>query len=281
MPSSLTPALLAQLEKDVAGFHGTFACEPSNRDNYAEGEMALTYTGEGEDVPVEIANEIQGEHIAAPLVRLLNAVPALVEEASIKAKLAWRGVIDPCVRCGGAGQLMYGGSATWRRGGLKAGHQPTRDVCDLCWGTGDRWRIGVDLRRMRDEEDARIAAAAMDAVATHAGVTDWNTARSLLLVRTLRDLVEPAGRKRAAIEGSAGSIVLSIAALIERSANAPTPANPPGIRPSERYRAQHQMPEAERLIRVGFSIARGFVSDEEANAAAAELEAAIAWEAKQ
>lgn len=195
--------------------------------------------------------------------------------------LDWRGVVDPCMRCGGAGQLMYGDSATWRQGGLRAGHQPTRDVCDLCWGTGDRWRIGVDLRRMREEENARIAAAVMETVEAHAGVSDWNRSRSLLLVRTLRDLVEPAGRKRAIIEGSAGSIVLSLAALIERAAAAPAPANPPGIRPSERARARRETPEAERLLRAGFELARAHTDIGATDVARGELEAMIARETGQ
>lgn len=259
---SLSPEQLMHLQKDVDRLKAALAYEPVVADD-----------GKG-----KMVSEIQDASIAEPLARLLLVIPALFQAASMEAKLAWRGVVDPCVRCGGAGQLLYGDTATWRRGGLRAGHQPTRDVCDLCWGTGDRWRIGVDLRRMREEEDARIAAAALTAVADHGGVPYRHSpAWAKAFAAKLRDLVEPAGRKRAVIEGSDGSIVLSLAALIERAANAPAPGNPPDIRPSERSQARRETPEAERLLRAGYEIAcfhavAGVCED----AATAELDAAIA-----
>lgn len=85
--ADLTPELLAQLERDAAEFPGAFVVEESSRDNYAEGEMTLTYTGEGEDVPVTVATEIQGAHIAEPLARMLNAVTALVAAAKERDQL--------------------------------------------------------------------------------------------------------------------------------------------------------------------------------------------------
>jgi hypothetical protein len=71
---------LEQIARDAAGFRGRFAAVSSCRDNYAEGEMALKYASDGSDEPTEIADEIQGEHIAAPLARMLNAVPVLLAE---------------------------------------------------------------------------------------------------------------------------------------------------------------------------------------------------------
>lgn len=85
--ADLTPELLEQLEKDVAGYQGTFDVEPSCRDNYADGEMSLTYLGDGDDVPVIIATELQGAHIAEPIARMLNAIPALVAAAKERDQL--------------------------------------------------------------------------------------------------------------------------------------------------------------------------------------------------
>lgn len=78
-----------------------------------------------------------------------------------------RGVENPCERCAGAGYYVYGNSATWR-GGMGAA-SPQRDVCDVCWGTGDRYRTGVDLRRLRSEEAVRVANAAASALANACG----------------------------------------------------------------------------------------------------------------
>ncbi len=282
----------AQIRKDVAGFRGRFGWRPeSSSDIYAEGEMSLTYTSDGSDEPEQIAAEIQGEHIAVPIARMLNAVPLLLAEverlrqrlaeanrrlaearqeiadvrgmldahghdgifeaaAKLRAEvaqlrgacepskrpsfmelLAWRGVIDPCVRCGGAGQIQYGRSCTWRGGMAVSGDY--RDVCDLCWGTGDRWRHGVDLRQLRDEESARIAAAALTAVAAAAGVT-LHPAGARAFAAKVRELVQPTGRKRPAIEGDLAALMLSIARLIESAASAPQSASPAALRPSER-----------------------------------------------
>lgn len=60
--------------------------------------------------------------------------------------LSWRNVDDPCQLCGGAGVRVYGSSSTWRGG--YSGQMMTSDVCDVCWGTGDKRRKGTDLRRL-------------------------------------------------------------------------------------------------------------------------------------
>lgn len=81
----------------------------------------------------------------------------------------WRGVEDPCGRCGGAGTCVYASGATWRRGMGTA--SPERDVCDRCWGTGDKFRSGANLRALRDEEDRRVAERAVDLVAEAFGAS--------------------------------------------------------------------------------------------------------------
>lgn len=83
-------------------------------------------------------------------------------------RLRWRHVEDPCETCDGAGVQRYGNSSTWRSGMGAAA--TTVDVCDTCWGTGDRWRRGIDLRAFRGEEAGRVAKAAVTALADSVGV---------------------------------------------------------------------------------------------------------------
>lgn len=78
-----------------------------------------------------------------------------------------RGVEDPCPRCQGMGRRSYGSTATWR-GGI-GGQSITDDVCDVCWGTGDKFRRGVDLRRMMREEESRVAERAGTLLAEQCG----------------------------------------------------------------------------------------------------------------
>lgn len=72
--------------------------------------------------------------------------------------LEWRGVEAPCSTCGGSGRRAYANTATWR-GGI-GGCAITDDVCDHCWGSGDEFRHGVDLRAQRAEFDASVRRAA-------------------------------------------------------------------------------------------------------------------------
>ena len=43
------------------------------------------------------------------------------------------------------------------------------DVCDVCWGTGDESRKGVDLRKQRDEFNAAIVLEAAKLLSTAVG----------------------------------------------------------------------------------------------------------------
>ncbi len=52
--------------------------------------------------------------------------------------LDMRGVETPCDECGGLGVKTYDSTATWR-GGV-GGQALTNDVCDKCWGSGDKHR---------------------------------------------------------------------------------------------------------------------------------------------
>lgn len=141
-----------------------------------------------------------------------------------QARLDWRYVTDPCEICEGRGLRPYSTSATWR-GGLGApSHGHDIDVCDRCWGTGDRFRRGADLRVMRDEEAARIAEAAVTAIAEAAGATmDSCRVYVLELVRVLRGLEERRRRPLLQDDISFTPLVRSLANMLERATQAPRP----------------------------------------------------------
>jgi hypothetical protein len=69
-----------------------------------------------------------------------------------------RGIETPCSSCTGLGTKWYSSGATWHGGMGTASCE--RDVCDVCWGSGDHNRPWTDLRKLRDEEKVRIAEAA-------------------------------------------------------------------------------------------------------------------------
>ena len=63
--------------------------------------------------------------------------------------LDWRG-IEPgreCRDCGGSGVKAYANTATWHNAAI-AGQAITNDVCDSCWGSGDRTRPWANLRNL-------------------------------------------------------------------------------------------------------------------------------------
>ena len=66
---------------------------------------------------------------------------------SIQDLVMLRGVEHPCHRCAGLGVRAYADTSTWR-GGI-GGQSITQDTCDLCWGTGDQFRLGANLKQLR------------------------------------------------------------------------------------------------------------------------------------
>ncbi len=107
--------------------------------------------------------------------------------------LAWRHVDMPCPKCKGSGVVMYGSGATWR-GGMGT-TSVTPGECDVCWGTGDAYRHGVDLRKMRDTEDERVAKRAGELLANAAGANFESMKPAVFeVVRELEKLAR--GRKQ-------------------------------------------------------------------------------------
>ncbi len=115
-----------------------------------------------------------------------------MDDAELRERfLSWRRIEDPCTLCAGSGVRTYGSTATWR-GGI-GGAAMTTDVCDQCWGSGDQFRSGVDLIKLRNEESARIAEQAVDALARSAGATLHTSSSEVLAIV---DVLKAAGNKR-------------------------------------------------------------------------------------
>lgn len=148
---------------------------------------------------VEVLFQAEGSNHAT-IVKLCpqhrrEAGELLLGEDHLARFLVWRGITDPCLTCTGTGTRLYPSTATWR-GGM-GGAMMTTDVCDTCWGSGDRHRAGVDLRRLRDEESKRTAAAAVDLLARAAGATLQSSAGAVReIVAVLREAVDKADRGR-------------------------------------------------------------------------------------
>ena len=51
-----------------------------------------------------------------------------------------------CTVCQGSGIKLYGSTSTWR-GGI-GGAAMTRDVCDQCWGSGNKYQPWVNLKEL-------------------------------------------------------------------------------------------------------------------------------------
>lgn len=108
-----------------------------------------------------------------------------------KTFLQWRGVQDPCPRCRGSGLRYYSSTATWH-GGM-GGSAGTQDVCDLCWGTGDANRHGVDLRAQQNDWNQAVATAAGGYLSWSVGGTLKSTHQGILF---LAEELERLSRKR-------------------------------------------------------------------------------------
>ena len=93
--------------------------------------------------------------------------PGPLEPADHDRFLDWRGIEVPCPECKGSGRTVYGSTATWR-GGV-GGCSMTADVCDACWGSGDKAKPWTDLRKLRDEETQRVELRAGELLAHRLG----------------------------------------------------------------------------------------------------------------
>jgi hypothetical protein len=73
--------------------------------------------------------------------------------------LEHRGVETPCESCNGYGTRWYNNTSTWLRG--FGGAKITRDVCDTCWGSGDKDKKWTDIRAMELTKSQEIKSRAL------------------------------------------------------------------------------------------------------------------------
>jgi hypothetical protein len=71
----------------------------------------------------------------------------------IETMLRWRNIEseeDACIGCGGSGVKTYANTTTWR-GGM-GGQALTSDVCDKCWGSGNKHRPWANLKEITKKD---------------------------------------------------------------------------------------------------------------------------------
>lgn len=110
--------------------------------------------------------------------------------------LALRGVEEPCSRCSGLGCYLYSHGSTWQGGMGTAGGRI--DICDLCWGTGDANRAGVDLRKLTSDRKDWESHQAAEWLAKRLGLRIGGMSA---YVRRLSILAEKESRRRKIPEG--------------------------------------------------------------------------------
>ena len=87
---------------------------------------------------------------------------------SHKMMLRRRGIEDPCHGCNGYGVKDYSSGATWRGGmGTTRGE---KDICDKCWGSGEKSRPWTDLRKLEYDLQERVRIEALTHFARGLGV---------------------------------------------------------------------------------------------------------------
>jgi len=144
----------------------------------------------------------------------------VTDEELLVQHLAWRGVEDPCQVCGGSGRREYSNTSTWRGGA--GGRAFTADVCDTCWGTGDRFRTGVDLRRLRNEQAAAAAAAAVELLARSVGAQSASCRPAIAkIIETLDELAAKRDRRGALPAAFLPELARGLANTLRRAIGAP------------------------------------------------------------
>lgn len=119
------------------------------------------------------------------------------KEFTLEHFLQARGVRgNACERCRGLGCYWYGNTATWR-GGV-GGAAMTRDVCDVCWGSGDKGRPFTNLREWMNHDNEMSREQSFKYLQSYIG-GDYKTMKSTLL--HFADIIEKETRKRKIPEG--------------------------------------------------------------------------------
>lgn len=130
--------------------------------------------------------------------------------------LHWRGVEEPCDTCSGSGVRAYANTATWH-GGM-GGASITHDVCDQCWGTGDKHRKGVDLRAMERDFNARVTREALTLIERRLGLRFADMRKGIEEIAG--EIEKIAGKRRSVIDPTrlAGNAVVRLLREFAQSA---------------------------------------------------------------
>ncbi len=107
-----------------------------------------------------------------------------------------RGVNDPCDRCKGLGSYNYSSGGTWRGGMGTCAF--THDICSECWGSGDKYRIGTDIRKLEEQRKNWEEEQCLSYLAQRLGC---NMARLAKRVAELADICHKQANKRKLPEG--------------------------------------------------------------------------------
>ncbi len=121
----------------------------------------------------------------------LRSLLDAAKEESVRTLLRRRGVNTPCPACEGLGTRWYSSGATWRGGMGTSSFQ--HDVCDVCWGTGDAQRHGVNLRELEAARDAWEDTQAVQYLSRKIGISFTGTKERL---EELSKLCDKQARKR-------------------------------------------------------------------------------------
>lgn len=98
---------------------------------------------------------------------------------------------NPCPACNGKGYRHYSNTSTWR-GGI-GGQAITADICDICWGSGDKTQPFTDQRQQEEYFKRKIKEATIEDWIKQAGC-DIKSVREIL--PEIIEAIEKLTRKR-------------------------------------------------------------------------------------
>lgn len=121
-----------------------------------------------------------------------------------------------CSGCAGQGSRWYGSGSGWRGGMAPACMR--RDVCDLCWGSGDESQPSEDLRKRDEQREMEIDRRALKALTDVAGA-QFSTCKPAVL--ELADVLEATTRGRKPRSQWRDGIALALAKHLRRAVTTP------------------------------------------------------------
>jgi hypothetical protein len=125
-----------------------------------------------------------------------------------------------CPKCKGYGTTMYPNTSGWRRSA--GGAMMTTDVCDQCWGSGNKDRPWNDLRKMQDTIERRIAERAVDALARSCAANASMTSTH----KSIREIIAhlDAMKRKRKVDFWTRQLVIGLANILRRAIGDPEDA---------------------------------------------------------